>query len=48
LGATLLARQQRVFLNIISIISFAVTQKTPELRNFGKNQDLFFLFGDIL
>jgi hypothetical protein len=48
LGSTLLAREQRdTRFFLYKKIRFAVTQETPELRIFGKNQDLF-LFGDIL
>jgi hypothetical protein len=47
LGSTLLARQQRdgIFFYIMSIIRLVVTQETPELRIFAKNQDLFFIWG---
>jgi hypothetical protein len=47
LGSTLLARQQRdaSFFYIMSIIMFAVTQETPALRIFGKNQELFLYSG---
>jgi hypothetical protein len=46
LGSILLARQQRdASFFIMSIIRFAVTQETPELRIFCKNQDLFFIRG---